>query len=299
MNYRNLCNVFLLLVLCYKGNALPAVETAIVPSGVNTIEESDKLPDSNSEQINAAASQEAGLVGGNATNPSTTAESEAVDPTLTGDNEASASNNEPVSIYAGGLITPEAFQQYLNQYGGAAGLAPLGTAYPAPITGPPGLYPFPGPIVVQTGYEGFLVPASPAGSSNSESAADATTTVALTPVAAPSASPTLNPLMAFASRLLPTILMSTLFRIAAVVLSAVGVILFGGAITNALCRLTPICDISGKAVTYFRTGGAQNVGRMLAEEITPERVRRTAEFVRGAIEKYRQLQKLVDPDSST
>ncbi|KAH8310307.1 hypothetical protein KR044_000676 [Drosophila immigrans] len=293
MNYRKESLVLLLLLLSYEASALPAVETPIVASGVNSIEESDKLPDTNLEPSSAAA-QEAGLAALNATSQ---AEAEATDPTLTGDNEASASSNEPVSIYASGLITPEAFQQYLSQYGGAAGLAPLGTAYPAPMTGPPGLYPFPGPIVVQTGYEGFLVPAAPAGSSSADS--DATTTVALTPVAAPSASPGLNPLMAFASRLLPTILMSTLFRIAAVVLSAVGVILFGGAITNALCRLTPICDISGKAVTYFRSGGAQDVGRMLAEEITPERVRRTAEFVRGAIQKYRQLQLLVDPDSTS
>ncbi|KAH8388421.1 hypothetical protein KR093_005985, partial [Drosophila rubida] len=318
MNYRKESLVLLLLLaLSYKASALPAVDSAIVASGVNTIEESDKLPDSNLELSNTAASQEAGLVVVNSTNQAAV-EAEAVDPTLvsrnhlnlqhlpkrklfphqTGDNEASASSNEPVSIYASGLITPEALQQYLSQYGGTAGLAPLATAYPAPMTGAPGLYPFPGPIVVQTGYEGFLVPTAQVGSSSAASAADGTTNVALTPVVAPSALPTLNPLMAFASRLLPTILMSTLFRIAAVVLSAVGVIFFGGAITNALCRLTPICDISGKAVTYFRTGGAQNVGRMLAEEITPERVRRTAEFVRGAIQKYRQLQKLVDPDAT-
>lgn len=207
-----------------------------------------------------------------------------------GDNVASASSNEPVSIYAGGLITPEAFHQYLSQYGGAAGLAPLAAGYPAPITGAPGIYPYPGPIMVQTGYEGFLVPTNAA---SADSATDATTTV----VAAPS--PAMNPLMAFASRLLPTILMSTLFRIAAVVLSAVGIILFGGAITNTLCRLTQICEIPSKAVNLLRSGGAQDVGRMLAEEITPERVRRTAEFVRNAIHKYSQLQKLIEPDTET
>ncbi|XP_034486783.1 uncharacterized protein LOC117791205 [Drosophila innubila] len=290
MIYRNPCYVLLLLMMCfYEARTLPAVETTIVATGVNTIEESNKLPESNVDPLITATSQEAG----NATNLATSGATEAeTDPSLSGDNEASASNNEPVSIYAGGLITPEAFQQYLNQYGGAAGLTPLGAAYPAPMTSTPGLYPYPGPIVVQTGYEGFLVPANAAASS--ESASDVSTTVAAIP--APSASPGMNPLLAFASRLLPTILMSTLFRIAAVVLSAVGVILFGGAITNALCRLTPICDIPSKAVHYLRSGGAQDVGRMLAEEITPERVRRTTEFVRNAIHKYRQLQKLVDPD---
>lgn len=208
-----------------------------------------------------------------------------------GDNVASASSHEPVSIYASGLITPEAFQQYLNQYGGASALAPMAAAYPSPLAAAPGLYPFPGPIVVQTGYEGFLVPASAA-----QADADASTTVVAAPAPPPTPSPGMNPLIVFASRLLPSILMSTLFRIAAVVISAVGVILFGGAITNALCRLTPICDISGKAVDYLRSGGAQDVGRMLAEEITPERVRRTTEFVRNAIHKYRELQQLVDSE---
>ncbi|KAM8703100.1 hypothetical protein ACLKA7_005432 [Drosophila subpalustris] len=283
MSYRNpsccVLLLLLLLLLCYEANSVPAVDTAIVATGVNTIEESDKLPESNLDPINTGVSPET------ATNQTTTGATDAeTDPSLTGDHEASASNNEPVSIYAGGLITPEAFQQYLNQYGGAAG-------YPSPITGPPGLYPFPGPIVVQTGYEGFLVPASPVP----ESASEASTTVAAAPSAAPAPS-SLNPLLVFASKFLPSILMSTLFRVVAVVLSAVGVILFGGAITNALCRLTTVCEIPSKAVQYLRSGGAQNVGRMLAEEITPERVRRTTEFVRNAIHKYQQLQKLVDPD---
>lgn len=206
---------------------------------------------------------------------------------------ASASSNEPVSIYANGLITPEAFQQYLSQYGGSSALAPMAAAYPSPMTATPGLYPFPGPIVVQTGYEGFLVPASTA---QAETFSDVSPTVVAATTPPQSAPLGVNPLIVFASKLLPSILMSTLFRIAAVVISAVGVILFGGAITNALCRLTPICDISGKAVDYLRSGGAQDVGRMLVEEITPERVRRTTDFVRNAIHKYRQLQKLVDPD---
>ncbi|KAL7727437.1 hypothetical protein ACLKA6_017561 [Drosophila palustris] len=284
MSYRNPCYVLFLLMLCYEANSVPAVDTAIVATGVNTIEESDKLPESNLDPIVTGVSPQA------ATNQTTSGATDAeTDPSLSGDHEASASNNEPVSIYAGGLITPEAFQQYLNQYGGAAGLAPLGAAYPSPMTNPPGLYPFPGPIVVQTGYEGFLVPANPVP----ESASDVSTTVAATPSSSPSS---MNPLLVFASKFLPSILMSTLFRVVAVVLSAVGVILFGGAITNALCRLTTVCEIPSKAVQYLRSGGAQNVGRMLAEEITPERVRRTTEFVRNAIHKYQQLQKLVDPD---
>ncbi|XP_030573587.1 uncharacterized protein LOC115771846 [Drosophila novamexicana] len=288
MSYRNQFNMslrlMLLLMMFFEARTLPALDTAPTATAANTIDESDKQTDAN---IETNALNDAGLVNANGTSLAATSTTEAQDPTVSGDNVASASSNEPVSIYASGLITPEAFQQYLSQYGGAAGLAPL-AAYPSPMTGAPGIYPYPGPIMVQTGYEGFLVPTNQVGS---DSASDVTTTV---PAGPP---PVLNPLMAFASRLLPTILMSTLFRIAAVVISAIGVILFGGAITNALCRLTPICEIPNKAVNYLRSGGAQDVGRMLVEEITPERVRRTTEFVRNAIHKYRQLQKLVEPDS--
>jgi len=65
---------------------------------------------------------------------------------------ASESSIDPSTVYS---ITPEAFQQYVNQYGAA--FAPY--SYPTPVGGSaPGIYPYPGPIVVQTGYEGFLMP---------------------------------------------------------------------------------------------------------------------------------------------
>ncbi|TDG48259.1 hypothetical protein AWZ03_005434 [Drosophila navojoa] len=289
MSYRNPYNMslrlLLLLMMLYEACTLPALETAPPATAVNSIEETDKLPDTHVEPI---ASNEAALTSASSSNQTSAGNNEPQEPSVPGDNVASASSNEPVSIYAGGLITPEAFQQYLSQFGGAAGLQPLAAGYPAPLTGAAGIYPYPGPIMVQTGYEGFLVPANQV---SPDVASDSTTTVAATP------SPGMNPLIAFASRLLPSILMSTLFRIVAVVLSAVGVILFGTAITSTLCRHTQICEFPNKAVNYLRFGGAQDVGRMIAEEITPERVRRTTEFVRKAIHKYRQLQKLVEPES--
>lgn len=194
---------------------------------------------------------------------------------------ASGSSIDPTTIYAGGVLTPEVFQQYLTQYGA---YPPFVGAYPAPVgAAAPGIYPYPGPIVVQTGYEGFLVPANAVGQS------DTTTVVA---PADSSSSP--NPLLSFASKFLPSILMSSLFRIIAVVLSTIGIILFGSSIASALCRLTPICDIPVQAVNILRSGGAQDVGRMLAEEITPERVRRATIFVQNAIKNYHKLQKLVD-----
>ncbi|KAI8045040.1 uncharacterized protein LOC128252166 [Drosophila gunungcola] len=269
--------LLLLLVLMVRGSlCLPALDAAPPAATPNTIEESDKLLEG-SGAANSAP-QDAAPATSNETIPPATENSETAVP----DNVASGSSIDPTTIYGGGILTPEAFQQYLSQYGA---YAPFAGSYPSPVPGAaPGIYPYPGPIVVQSGYEGFLVPTNVAGQS------DSTSVVATQPNS--SASP--NPLLAFASNLLPSILMSTLFRIAAVVLSAVGIILFGGAITSALCRITPICEIPARAVNILRTGGAQDVGRMLAEEMTPERVRRATEFVRNAIRKYRQLQKLVE-----
>ncbi|XP_017000350.2 uncharacterized protein [Drosophila takahashii] len=267
------CRSFLLLVLVLtiRGSlCVPALDAAPPAATPNTVDESDNLVEGSGETVTAP--QNAVPTKNNETVPASTENSEAPVP----DNVASGSSIDPSTIYS---ITPEAFQQYVNQYGAYAPYS-----YPTPAGGAaPGIYPYPGPIVVQTGYEGFLMPANAVGQS------DSTTVVAATPQSTSS-----NPLVAFISNLLPTILMSTLFRIAAVVLSAVGIILFGGAITSALCRITPICDIPARAVNILRTGGAQDVGRMLAEEMTPERVRRATEFVRNAIRKYKQLQKIVD-----
>nr|CAL26796.1 CG10035 [Drosophila melanogaster]CAL26805.1 CG10035 [Drosophila melanogaster]CAR93861.1 CG10035-PA [Drosophila melanogaster]CAR93862.1 CG10035-PA [Drosophila melanogaster]CAR93863.1 CG10035-PA [Drosophila melanogaster] len=276
MKYLKDCSfhVLLVLLLMIRGSlCVPALDAAPPAATPNTVEESENLVEGSGEPV--VAPTDVVPAASNDTTPPAEGNSEAAVP----DNVASGSSIDPTTIYAGGLLTPEAFQQYLSQYGAYAPYS-----YPAPVAGTAaGIYPYPGPIVVQTGYEGFLVPTNTAGQSDS--------TTVLAPTAQPNSS---NPLMTFVSNLLPTILMSTLFRIAAVVVSAVGIILFGGAITSALCRITPICEIPARAVNILRTGGAQDVGRMLAEEMTPERVRRATEFVRNAIRKYKQLQKLVE-----
>ncbi|KAH8383412.1 hypothetical protein KR009_008476, partial [Drosophila setifemur] len=274
-------HLLLLLVLLVHGVfSIPALDATPTADTPNTIEESDKLPDGSGESSSNGVPQDSALANTKEPKPQSPEAAESSVP----DNVASGSSIDPTSIYAGGILTPEVFQQYLTQYGG---YAPYAGSYPAPVgAAAPGIYPYPGPIMVQTGYEGFLVPANAAGQSDT-----ATVTAPAAPTGS-SSSP--NPLVAFASNLLPSILMSTLFRIAAVIVSAVGIILFGGAITSALCRMTPICEIPARAVNVLRTGGAQDVGRMLAEEMTPERVRRATEFVRNAIRKYHQLQKLVE-----
>ncbi|XP_016953755.1 uncharacterized protein LOC108027057 [Drosophila biarmipes] len=265
-------HLLLVLVLTIRGSfCVPVLDAAPAAATPNTVDEADNLVEGSGETVTAP--QAAAPSTNNETIPASADNSEAAVP----DNVASGSSIDPTTVYS---ITPEAFQQYVSQYGAA--FAPY--SYPAPVgAAAPGIYPYPGPIVVQTGYEGFLMPTNGVGQSDS------------TTVAAPAPQPaSSNPLLALVSSLMPTVLMSTLLRIAAVVLSAVGIILFGGAITSALCRVTPICDIPARAVNILRTGGAQDVGRMLAEEMTPERVRRATEFVRNAIRKYQQLQKLAE-----
>lgn len=171
------------------------------------------------------------------------------------------------SVYAG-YLTPEAFQQYLQQFAGA--FAPYGyPGYaPAPV--------YPAPYAVQTGYDGFLIP-TPGSTSLSASGTIASNTG--------------NNIITALTNLIPTLMESTIFRVIMTVIGAILMLLLGGAATTAICNLTPLCDISFKAVTYLRGNDEGNVGRMLAEEVTPERVRRAAEFVRSAIRKYQQMQK--------
>lgn len=171
------------------------------------------------------------------------------------------------SIY-GGYLTPEAFQQYLAQFAGA--FAPYG--YPG--YGPSPVYP--APYAVQTGYDGFLVP-SPATSLSASGSVSSNSGSFITAL----------------TNLLPALMSSTLVRVIVTVIGAVLMLLFGGAVTTAICNLTPICDITFRAVTYLRGKSAANMGRMLAEEMTPERVRRASEFVRSAIRKYREMQKVM------
>ncbi|XP_061395257.1 uncharacterized protein LOC133330869 [Musca vetustissima] len=180
------------------------------------------------------------------------------------------------SIYAG-YLTPEAFQQYLAQFAGA--FAPY--AYPGYGAAPAPVYP--GPFAVQTGYDGFLVPSVSANLA-------ATGTAASTSV--------ISNISTALQNLFTTLMSSTIFQMVLTALGALAMILFGGAITTAICNLTPICNISFKAVSYLRGEGAADVGRMLAEEMTPERVRRASEFVRNAIRKYKEMQNLMHAEEN-
>lgn len=85
-------------------------------------------------------------------------------------------------------------------------------------------------------------------------------------------------------------MMSALFRVVASVLGVIGMIFFGGALSRFVCNFTPLCDVTKTAVEYLKSDNAERVGRMIAEGMTPERVRRATAFVQTAIRKYHELQ---------
>ncbi|XP_067618354.1 uncharacterized protein [Eurosta solidaginis] len=193
-------------------------------------------------------------------------------------------NYDPAaSMY--GYLTPEAIQQYVTQIGAAY---PGYAAYPAPIGYAPAVPPppsqqtpamapiYPGPYVVQTGYEGYLVPAS-----STDLTTNQQNNFLLRPIN-------------YITSLFSGMMMSAFFRIVAAIFAGIGMIFFGGAISRLLCSFTPICAFTTTAVEYLKSdkASAERVGRMLAEGMTPERVRRATELVQNAILKYQQLQAL-------
>ncbi|XP_050340781.1 uncharacterized protein LOC126767258 [Bactrocera neohumeralis] len=205
--------------------------------------------------------------------------------TLPAVNAGSANGDAATPMYAG-FLTPEAIQQYISQFGAAypgyaAYPAPIGYAAAAPPPPPPGTGPiYPGPYVVQTGYEGYLVP---------------TATTAVEATNNSNSNSLLSP-FTYLTNLFSVMMMSALFRVVATVLGAIGMIFFGGALSRFVCSFTPLCNVTTTAVEYLKSDNAERVGRMIAEGMTPERVRRATVFVQNAIRKYHELQKLVGSD---
>lgn len=182
-------------------------------------------------------------------------------------------------MYAG-FLTPETIQQYINQFGAAypgyaTYPAPFGYATashpppPPPIAGPI----YPGPYVVQTGYEGYLVPGTEPNSNPS--------------------SALLSP-FTYLANLFSMLMMSALFRVVIAVIGTIGMIFFRGALSRLVCNLTPLCEVTNTAVEYLKSeGNAEHAGRIIDEGMTPERVRRATAFVHNALRKYQELQKLM------
>lgn len=167
--------------------------------------------------------------------------------------------------------------------GFAAYPAPIGYAAAAAPPAPPSAAGpiYPGPYVVQTGYEGYLVPSTSGALAEGSSTAQYNGNSLLSP-------------LSYLTNLFSVMMMSALFRVIATVLGAIGMIFFGGALTRFICSFTPVCNVTNTAVEYLKSeGNAERVGRMIAEGMTPERVRRASAFVQNALKKYHELQMLV------
>uniref|UniRef100_A0A336KUE9 CSON015213 protein n=1 Tax=Culicoides sonorensis TaxID=179676 RepID=A0A336KUE9_CULSO len=82
-------------------------------------------------------------------------------------------------------------------------------------------------------------------------------------------------------------------KIGGTLLSIAGVVIFGGLITSLFCAFTPFCRISflETPVQALKNNTMEAIDKM-GTEITTERIRRAAEFVTAAIEKFENLQKL-------
>ena len=88
----------------------------------------------------------------------------------------------------------------------------------------------------------------------------------------------------------PKILFAVLAKCVALVGSAIGVVLFGGAITTFVCSFTPLCSITflGRPLALLRSQTSELVEK-IGEEVTAERVKRAADLLRMAIDKYQNI----------
>lgn len=154
---------------------------------------------------------------------------------------------------------------------------PAPPSFYGPPPAPASVYGFQPPVedpgfTVQTGYEGYLVPKTPE------------------PVSAFSRLGALGALGAAAgiiTSLLPFPLNAIGLTIGAnlglIILGVVALLGIAGALTTAVCALTPICTI-----TFLGLGFSRESTRQL---LTSDRLTAVAEFVNKAIAKYKTMQK--------
>lgn len=88
-------------------------------------------------------------------------------------------------------------------------------------------------------------------------------------------------------------LISIVSKIGGTLLSIAGVVVFGGIITSVFCAFTPFCRISflETPIQAVRNSTLEAIDKV-GTELTTDRIRRAAEFVTAAIEKFENLQKL-------
>lgn len=95
--------------------------------------------------------------------------------------------------------------------------------------------------------------------------------------------------------LLPQSVIQFIIAIGNFLLNSFGTLAFAGAITSVLCTITPLCTISFGTLPF----GFRQVLIEGGEVSTIQRVRRAAEVVSNALEKYEKLQKGVESLTNT
>lgn len=166
----------------------------------------------------------------------------------------------------------DAVQQYVSHYGGGYG-------------GPPSYFGQSGDpsFAVQTGYEGYLVPSlTPYGAAPSHGNAFSSF-AKMAPVG-----------FGFLKSLFPVagkVFLAVIAKLAIVAMSTLGVIFAGGLVTSILCTFTPVCKLSFAGIPFLKLKDtAKQLTSTLESELTQERVKRAAELVRLALQKYNELQ---------
>lgn len=160
------------------------------------------------------------------------------------------------------VITNFPIQQYSNNYSPYYGY-PNQPPTRAVTFGAP-LYPY----AVQTGYEGILVPSDKKGE------------------------PGVHALSTVWTEIFPGTVAGWIAKLITVVISAVGLMFFGGVVSTAFCSVTSLCYKSLSELPFFRS--MENVSKTVGEEVTVERVRRAAGILQSALDKYEQFQTLSD-----
>lgn len=175
------------------------------------------------------------------------------------------------SLYTS-FVPQDAVQQYVSHYGGPYGAAPSYFGQ----SGDPS-------FAVQTGYEGYLVPSlsTYAGAPSNGNAFSSFAKMA--PVG-----------YGFLKSLFPVVgkvFLGVIAKLAIVAMSTMGVVVAGGLVTALLCAFTPVCKLTFAGLPFLKLKDtAKQLTSTLETELTQERVKRAAELVRMALEKYNQFQ---------
>lgn len=88
----------------------------------------------------------------------------------------------------------------------------------------------------------------------------------------------------------PKLLFAIAAKVVALAASAIGIVFFGGAITSFICAFTPLCKITfvGSPLAFL-SKETKEIGEKIVAEATPARLRRAAELLKLAYDKYSSL----------